>query len=98
MFSRKIGIDLGTCNSLVFAPGKEIILCRTHVEQINNLHEEVDYSPYEGFDLRGWPSAVFLRGRLISENQSILERRPFGKFLSRLVEDHKEVIRDSLNG
>ncbi len=26
MFSRKIGIDLGTCNSLVFAPGKEIIL------------------------------------------------------------------------
>jgi rod shape-determining protein MreB len=26
MFSRKIGIDLGTCNSLVFAPGKEIII------------------------------------------------------------------------
>ncbi len=26
MFSRKIGIDLGTCNSLVFAPKKEIIL------------------------------------------------------------------------
>jgi rod shape-determining protein MreB and related proteins len=26
MFSRRIGIDLGTCNSLVFAPGKEIIL------------------------------------------------------------------------
>ncbi len=26
MFSRKIGIDLGTCNSLVFAPGKEIVL------------------------------------------------------------------------
>lgn len=25
-FSRKIGIDLGTCNSLVFAPGREIIL------------------------------------------------------------------------
>jgi rod shape-determining protein MreB len=25
-FSRKIGIDLGTCNSLVFVPGKEIIL------------------------------------------------------------------------
>ncbi len=26
MFNRKIGIDLGTCNSLVFVPGKEIIL------------------------------------------------------------------------
>ncbi len=26
MFSRKIGVDLGTCNSLVFAPGKEIVL------------------------------------------------------------------------
>lgn len=26
MFKRKIGIDLGTCNSLVFVPGKEIIL------------------------------------------------------------------------
>ncbi len=26
MFKRKIGIDLGTCNSLVFMPGKEIIM------------------------------------------------------------------------
>ncbi len=26
MFKRKIGIDLGTCNSLVFVPGKEIII------------------------------------------------------------------------
>lgn len=26
MFTRKIGIDLGTCNSLVFAPGKGLVL------------------------------------------------------------------------
>ena len=26
MFVRKIGIDLGTCNSLVFIPGKGVVL------------------------------------------------------------------------
>ncbi len=38
MFSRKIGIDLGTCNSLVFAPGKEIILNEPSVVAVS-VHE-----------------------------------------------------------
>ena len=38
MLSRKIGIDLGTCNSLVFAPGKEIILNEPSVVAVS-VHE-----------------------------------------------------------
>jgi len=88
----------GDADIVIFDPKIEIALCTTHIEQINNLHEQVDYSPYEGFRLQGWPSAVFLRGQLICENQSILQRSPIGKFLSRLDEDHKEVIRERLIG
>jgi len=29
MFIKKMGIDLGTCNSLVFLPGKGVVFRRT---------------------------------------------------------------------
>lgn len=29
------------------------------------LHEAVDYTPYDGFELRGWPESVLLRGRQV---------------------------------
>ncbi len=83
---------------VIFNPEKEVVLSTTDNEEINNLHEEVDYSPYEGFELRGWPSSVLLRGRLTNEHQSIRDQRPIGKFLRRREEDHKEVIRESLIG
>ncbi len=41
MFSRKIGIDLGTCNSLVFAPGKEIIINEPSVVAVSVSENKV---------------------------------------------------------
>ncbi len=41
MFSRKIGIDLGTCNSLVFAPGKEIILNEPSVVAVSIYENKI---------------------------------------------------------
>ncbi len=41
MFSRKIGIDLGTCNSLVFAPGKEIILNEPSVVAVSVYENKI---------------------------------------------------------
>ncbi len=41
MFSRKIGIDLGTCNSLVFAPGKEIVLNEPSVVAVSVYENKI---------------------------------------------------------
>jgi len=41
MFSRKIGVDLGTCNSLVFAPGKEIILNEPSVVAVSVYENKI---------------------------------------------------------
>ncbi len=40
-FSRKIGIDLGTCNSLVFAPGKGIIINEPSVVAVSVLDNKI---------------------------------------------------------
>jgi dihydropyrimidinase len=31
------------------------------------LHDSADYSPYEGFEVTGWPETVILRGIVIVE-------------------------------
>jgi dihydropyrimidinase len=36
-----------------------------------NLHHNVDYTPYEGFDVMGWPETVISRGDIVVD-----ERRP----------------------
>lgn len=41
MFKRKIGIDLGTCNSLVFIPGKEIILNEPSVVAVSIAENKI---------------------------------------------------------
>ncbi len=41
MFKRKIGIDLGTCNSLVFIPGKEIIINEPSVVAVSITENKI---------------------------------------------------------
>lgn len=41
MFTRKIGIDLGTCNSLVFMPGKDIILNEPSVVAVSVSENQI---------------------------------------------------------
>ncbi len=41
MFKRKIGIDLGTCNSLVFIPGKEIIINEPSVVAVSIAENKI---------------------------------------------------------
>ncbi len=53
MFSRKIGIDLGTCNSLVFAPGKEIILNEPSVVAVSVYENKILAVGREAKDMTG---------------------------------------------
>jgi dihydropyrimidinase len=37
------------------------------------LHHAVDYTPYEGIEVTGWPSHCFSRGELLVENGRYLD-------------------------
>ncbi|MGF1681517.1 dihydropyrimidinase [Photobacterium minamisatsumaniensis] len=47
------------------------------------LHDNADYTPYEGKKVRGWPVQVMQRGKLIVEGQKLIADRGEGLFLSR---------------
>ena len=45
------------------------------------LHENMDYTPYEGRTLRGWPELVISRGDIVVENGRARADRGRGEFL-----------------
>ena len=47
------------------------------------LHERVDWSPYSGRRLRGWPRDVFLRGRQIVRCGEFVGAADWGRFVTR---------------
>jgi len=62
---------------VVFDPKKEIVL-GTDV-----LHEDVDWTPYEGMRLTGWPRHVLSRGRPVVRNGDYVGRAGWGQFAAR---------------
>ncbi len=72
------------------APGADADLVLWDPERLVSLdaaalHMRVDYSPYQGRTVRGGPSHVFSRGKLIVENGSWLGRAGDGRYLRRGV-------------
>jgi dihydropyrimidinase len=53
-------------------------------------HQRTDYNLYEGWELKGFPDKVFLRGRLIVDGENWLGQAGEGRFLKRAP--HAEVI------
>jgi len=47
------------------------------------LHHRVDYTPYEGMVVTGWPVLTFLRGRVIAENGRFVGQPGQGRFIGR---------------
>ena len=52
-----------------------------------DLHDNVGYSPYEGRQVRGWPTTVVSRGRVVVENGKLSAERGSGQFLKCDVPD-----------
>ena len=46
------------------------------------LHHNVDYTPYEGMHITGWPRIVLCRGEAVFENGEIKGREGYGQFLA----------------
>jgi len=49
------------------------------------LHERVDWSPYEGMQVRGWPRDVLSRGRVIVRDGEFAGTPGWGRFVKRRV-------------
>jgi dihydropyrimidinase len=47
------------------------------------LHHGADYTPWEGFEVTGWPVVTLLRGRVVAENGIILGEKGRGRILDR---------------
>ena len=45
------------------------------------LHHNVDYTPYEGMELRAWPKIVFSRGEKIVDDGLLTAKKGHGNFL-----------------
>jgi len=47
------------------------------------LHHGSDYTPWEGFEVTGWPIMTIARGRVVADNGRIVGTKGAGEVLSR---------------
>jgi len=60
---------------VIFDPQTEIVL------SAETLHEKVDWTPYEGLRLQGWPRHVLCRGRVIVRDRNFVGQPGHGRFI-----------------
>ena len=68
------------------APGShaDLVIWEEKPVTIQNsaLHHAVDYTPYEGIELKAWPGMTLIRGEVVWDGQHFIPRLGKGKFLS----------------
>jgi len=45
------------------------------------LQSAADYSPWQGWHLRGWPTTTILRGKIVADGEGVCGERGYGEFL-----------------
>jgi dihydropyrimidinase len=76
LYPRKGTIAIGSDADLVVWDPKRRVRIRNA-----DLHHNVDYTPYEGFELTGWPTAVVSRGEIIVHDGALAAEPGRGRFL-----------------
>jgi dihydropyrimidinase len=80
-FSGKGKILVGyDADLVIFDPEKQITL------STETLHEKVDWTPYDGIELHGWPETTISRGTIVVENGEFRGRQGQGRFAARRFE------------
>jgi dihydropyrimidinase len=78
LYPRKGVIKEGSdADIVIINPGRRGVLGK------KMLHENVDYSAYEGFELEGYPECTISRGEVIVRDGVFLGKRGRGRFLKR---------------
>ncbi len=60
---------------VIFNPDREVVLSE------ENLHEKVDWTPYDGITLTGWPDVTISRGEIIIKDGKCNAEKGRGKFI-----------------
>jgi dihydropyrimidinase len=75
----------------VLAEGSDADICvwdpeATWTITIEDLHHDGDYSPWEGWHVRGWPETTILRGRIVVDRGKLRAERGDGIFVARRIQ------------
>jgi dihydropyrimidinase len=78
LYPRKGCLEVGSdADVVLFDPEKEVTL-RAEI-----LHEHVDYTPYEGMALKGYPVTTLAGGKVVAHEGVFVGEKGAGKFLQR---------------
>lgn len=55
----------------------------TRTVTVEDQHDNMDYTPYDGMSLTGWPTTVLSRGTRVIEGGSLIAEPGHGKFVAR---------------
>jgi dihydropyrimidinase len=81
LFPRKGTIAVGSdADVVVFDPEREVTIS---VADPQTHHMRVDYTPYEGFKVRGHPETVISRGKIVCHHGEFRGHPGAGRFLRR---------------
>jgi dihydropyrimidinase len=76
LYPRKGTIAVGSDADLaVWDPDLEVTISRAA------LHDNMDYTPYDGMKVRGWPATTISRGEIIWDNGEVNGAPGRGEFL-----------------
>lgn len=78
LYPQKGALRVGSDADIVLVdPHKEVTITK------GLLHENVDYTPYEGMRVTGWPVLTMVRGQVVVENGELRQQPGFGQFIRR---------------
>ena len=76
LYPRKGSIAIGAdADLVVWDSDRELTISN------DMLHHNVDYTPYEGFKLKGWPDQVVSRGEIVYDKAKVFSNKGRGQFL-----------------
>ena len=84
MFPKKGTIAVGSdADIIIFDPNE------THTLSVKTHHMNVDYSGYEGWEVKGKTKTVLLRGKVVIDNDECKVEKGYGQFVKRKKVDGK---------
>lgn len=76
LYPRKGTIAVGSDADLVLWNPEREVTIGTHL-----LHDDMDYTPYEGHRVQGWPEITLSRGKVVCRDFEFVGSREHGQFL-----------------